>query len=365
MRLRIVVSSLCKPTSRDANAIQIDRMCQALSGEAHEVTLTAIGHKPDRARDYYLLVLPWRFTRLRIRLMQALTRICLWRLRPDILFTRSPLLALCGLRYGITVVLELHSLPNEDSKTRIALQRCLCHCNLRRVVTISQALANDLVASFGTPHQGCDIVVAHDGAQLVPRPGPATEHDGPLRVGYFGHLYDGKGMEMIATLTPLIPELRFEVYGGTDADILRWRATCAGQKNLTLHGYIPHEQVAARMAECDILIAPYAEKVSHIGRGDIGRWMSPLKLFEYMAAERPIVASDLPVLREVVSDGKTAFLCPPGNSAAFAAALRLLATNQALRSSLSAAGRDLLEAEYTWEKRAQRVLDGIVPALSQ
>ena len=66
------------------------------------------------------------------------------------------------------------------------------------------------------------------------------------------------------------------------------------------------------MADCDILIAPYAAQVSHAGGGDIGRWMSPLKLFEYMAAERPVVTADLPVLREVVRDGETALLCPPG-----------------------------------------------------
>ena len=113
------------------------------------------------------------------------------------------------------------------------------------------------------------------------------------------------------------------------------------------------------MAECDILIAPYAAQVSHVGGGDIGRWMSPLKLFEYMSAERPIVTSDLPVLCEIVKDGHTALLCPPGNAPAFADALRRLAADPDLRARLGAASRDLLEAEYTWEKRARSVLKGI------
>jgi glycosyltransferase involved in cell wall biosynthesis len=86
--------------------------------------------------------------------------------------------------------------------------------------------------------------------------------------------------------------------------------------------------------------------------------MSPLKLFEYMAAERPIVTADLPVLREVVRDGETALLCPPGDVPAFAAGLRRLAADADLRASLGAAGRDLLQEKYTWEARAKRVLDG-------
>lgn len=365
MRFGIVFSSLCRPSSRDANAIQIDRMCAALEQGGHKVTLTAIGRRPDQALNYDLLLLPCRTSRLRNRLMQVLTTICLWRLRPDILFTRSPLLALPGLWRGVQVVLELHSLPSNGSKTRVALQRSLRHPSLRRIVTISQALADDLVAEFGPPHQGCDIVVAHDGAEPGSRPGRAVEHNRPLRIGYFGHLYPGKGMETITALAPMLPELSFEVYGGTDADIARWRAACDGQDNLTLHGHIPHADVASRMAECDILIAPYAAQVSHVRGGDIGRWMSPLKLFEYMAAERPIVTSDLPVLREVVRDGETALLCPPGDTEVYATALRRLAADPELRARIGSASRELLEGEYTWEMRAQRVLDGIVPRASQ
>lgn len=323
------------------------------------MTLTAIGERRNRVRTYDLLLLPWRFSRLRNRLMQAMSMMCLWRLRPDILFTRSPLLALPGLWCKMQVVVELHSLPARGSKTEDALRSSLHNPHLRRIVTISQTLADDLVVKFGWPHKGCDIVVAHDGAVAGPRPGPAAAHDGPMRVGYFGHLYPGKGMETIAALAPLLPELCFEIYGGTDAELARWRAACAGQDNLTLHGHISHSRVAAQMSECDILIAPYGAQVSHSGRGDIGRWMSPLKLFEYMAAERPIVTADLPVLREFVRDGETALLCLPNDIAAFAAALRKLAKNPDLRTHLGAAGRDLLEAKFTWEKRAQMVLDGI------
>lgn len=279
----------------------------------------------------------------------------------DIAFTRSPVFARSVMNAGLGCILELHAVPIRGVSDWRNIAKVWFHPHLRRIVTISQALADDLLAEFGQPHPGCDIVVAHDGAEAGARPGPRAAHGGTIRVGYFGHLYPGKGMEMIAELAPMLPDLHFDIHGGTEADLARWRTECASQGNITFHGYIPHARVAARMADCDILIAPYAARVSHVGGGDIGRWMSPLKLFEYMAAERPVVAADLPVLREVVRDGETALLCPAGDANAFAPALRRLAADPTLRARIGAAGRDLLEAEYTWDRRAARVLDGIVP----
>jgi glycosyltransferase involved in cell wall biosynthesis len=166
-------------------------------------------------------------------------------------------------------------------------------------------------------------------------------------------------METIAKLAPMTPDLYFEVYGGNEGDISRWREACSSIKNIKLHGHILHEDVGARMADCDILIAPYSSQVQHSGKGDIGRWMSPLKLFEYMAAARPMLVSDLPVVREVLQDGKSALMCTPDDVESFAKALRLLAADPDLRGRLGRAARRKLEEEYTWDIRARRVLQGI------
>lgn len=340
-------------------------MARALGSMYGEVWLLGIRRIPKSVsfepnpfvQGTFLPLIPQR--RLNILFVLTMSKLLCAVRRPVLIYSRSAPQLEAGIKYCKISVLELHSLPCRTSRGGKSLRRLLPHPNLRRIVAISQALADDLVAEYGPPHPGCDIVVAHDGAAAGSRPGPMPPHDRPIKVGYFGHLYPGKGMETIAALAPLLPAMRFEVFGGAEADSARWRASCAGQTNLSLHGHIPHAEVAARMAGCDILIAPYAAQVSHVGGGDIGRWMSPLKLFEYMAAERPIVTSDLPVLREVVRNGETALLCTPGDLAAFAAALTRLATDPALRVRLGSAGRDLLEAEYTWEQRARRVLEGV------
>jgi glycosyltransferase involved in cell wall biosynthesis len=89
---------------------------------------------------------------------------------------------------------------------------------------------------------------------------------------------------------------------------------------------------------------------------------SPLKLFEYMAAGRPIVASDLPSIREILAHERNALLITPGNPQAVTAAIRRLNDDRALGRRL--AGQALIDAaEYTWAKRAER-LEALFEALA-
>jgi glycosyltransferase involved in cell wall biosynthesis len=90
--------------------------------------------------------------------------------------------------------------------------------------------------------------------------------------------------------------------------------------------------------------------------------MSPLKVFEYMAAGKAIVCSDLPVLREVLEHERTALLVPPDDRDAWVGALVRLARDVPFRHCLGAAARRELEDKYTWQRRAQRVLEGIAEA---
>ena len=101
-------------------------------------------------------------------------------------------------------------------------------------------------------------------------------------------------------------------WAGRSATLRFGAAGCAGQLNLHLHGY----RAARRGARVAGALRPAARAACRAAypppRGrEIGRWMSPLKVFEYMAAGKPILASDIPALREMLRDGDTALLLPP------------------------------------------------------
>jgi glycosyltransferase involved in cell wall biosynthesis len=84
--------------------------------------------------------------------------------------------------------------------------------------------------------------------------------------------------------------------------------------------------------------------------------MSPLKIFEYMAAGLPIVTSDLPVLREILEPGRDAAMTPPGDADALAVAVRALALDPQERLRLAQSAHERL-ASNTWDTRAARILD--------
>jgi glycosyltransferase involved in cell wall biosynthesis len=116
--------------------------------------------------------------------------------------------------------------------------------------------------------------------------------------------------------------------------------------------HVRHHQVGPHLAACDVLVLP--------GRSEdhYARHSSPLKLFEYMASGRPIVASDLPGLREVVTHGETAWLVTPDDPAALAAGVRQVLSLPDRGASLGARGRAAV-AGRTWTNRARAMLAAV------
>jgi glycosyltransferase involved in cell wall biosynthesis len=102
---------------------------------------------------------------------------------------------------------------------------------------------------------------------------------------------------------------------------------------------------------------PYQSRVS-IGSGehDTAQWMSPMKMFEYLGSGVPIISSDLPVLREILSHECNALLVPPADIDAWLAALDRLTTDVTLAERIGERGHaDYLE-RHTWDHRANRLL---------
>ena len=223
-------------------------------------------------------------------------------------------------------------------------------------VTITRTLADELTARYGPRANG---FVVPDGAWPV----DASLMQGhpistPPVVAYAGHLYPWKGVDVFVRALALAPHVRGLIVGGHPAEPDRARIDQLARElgvadRLEVTGLIGPTQVAARLSRAAILVLP------NIASAISERFTSPLKLFEYLQIGRPIVVSDLPALREILTSG-TAVFVPPGDAPALANALERLAVNPAECTSLGNAAR-ALAPNYTWARRAER-LDEVLSA---
>ncbi|WP_197085034.1 glycosyltransferase family 4 protein [Saccharothrix sp. ST-888] len=176
-----------------------------------------------------------------------------------------------------------------------------------------------------------------------------------------GHLCPGRGTDVILELAARLPGLDFPLVGGTAEDRAHWEGR-SHRSNVYFHGHEPPARLHPYYRAFDLVLAPYQRRVACAGGiGDISRWVSPMKLFEYMSHGKAIIASDLPVLREVLADGVNSLLCPPDDVSAWAGAVARLAADAPRRAALGAAARRQLDLQHTWLSRVDQVLPDLAP----
>ncbi len=243
------------------------------------------------------------------------------------------------------------SAPGAGKLRRLAAREAMVWHRADGYVTITAALAEDLAARFGSRER---VAVVPDGVRIAASRAPGRrEPSGDPVVAYAGHLYAWKGVDVLLDALARVPEARGLIVGGhaAEPDLARLRThagTLGIANRVTFTGLVAPARVPELLETATVLALP--NPASAIST----RFTSPLKLFEYMSAGRPIVASDLPAIREVLHDGVDGLLVEPGDADALARAIRRLIADPALAARLAAAA---LEAapQYSWDRRAERL----------
>ncbi|MCL5280362.1 MAG: glycosyltransferase family 4 protein [Planctomycetes bacterium] len=354
--------------SRAAHAVHAMKMCQSLARNGHEVALFAGGRPPERIKDlyeYYGVANTFSLKLLPLAGMRGATLLSLPQLhralraydrRDALVYARSIYGAFLAARMGFRIVYEAHA-PPPHALIHWLEKRLFGMKGFQKLIVISASLKCIYLSTYGDIPR---MEVCHDAAD-VPIVGAVPEYAWPgrpdrLQVGYVGHLYRGRGIDLILGCAERLPHDDFHIVGGTERDIQHWRSQ--GGANVYFHGFIPPAQVPAALSRCDVLLLPYQKGLSLGGRNiDTSSWMSPMKLFEYMAARKAIIASDLPVLREVLNENN-ALLVRPDDLDGWVSALRACKDQSSRERRAAAAYADFL-ANYTWDKRAARALQGV------
>ena len=197
---------------------------------------------------------------------------------------------------------------------------------------------------------GPEFLAAPDPQQILKIEERLRLTGGEFRVGFVGSFRPWHDLDTLlhaaSELARNVPTRLVMVGDGPQRNHVL-RTAWSGRAAVTLAGAVPHHEVPAHLALCDVVAVPYAAE-------DV--YFSPLKLVEAMAAARPVVASATGPVKRVVTDGRDGLLVPAGDRVAFAAALERLAFEPALRGRLGAEARRTVEREYTWDSVMGRVL---------
>ncbi len=260
---------------------------------------------------------------------------------------------------GYKVIYELHEIIYLDNvaedqlfeiQPRIDFER-YTFLNADGRLTISQTLLEFADRKWGIARPARTIHSCAIPFESMPIP----EERAIKNVYYVGNFYPVGGLDFLIQAMARVTNAHLTVVGGggkDDADTVRILHTiddCNVRDRVDLAGFVEPARLAACYHDADILVMPLANFVRS------KYWASPLKLFEYLSARRPIIASDHPVVREILRHEENALLVPAEDPDAIATAIRRLMEDPVLARRLAeAAYRD--SRIYTMDSKAREIL---------
>jgi len=247
---------------------------------------------------------------------------------------------------------EVHDFPERS----LWMYRLL-FARARLILATNEWKANALHERFGVPRE--KIIVEPNAVDLTPYENAPERGEARNRLGlpldakiavYTGHLYAWKGVDTLAEAAKLMPEVQVYIVGGTAHDLAQYRQRYQ-EPNLHFVGHKSHSEMLHWQTCADVLILPNSSKE------DISsRYTSPMKLYEYMASGVPIVASNLPSVREIVNDESAIFFTSDDVVSLVSAVSKAIQEGTTTRRTHSARTSVL---EHSWQNRANRILDKI------
>jgi len=364
MRITYIVNARI-PTER-ANGIQIIHTCEALAKTGIEVEL----------------VVPWRFNPLKedpyqyygveknfsIRKLPSLDFIRIGKLgfliqewtfilssilfllisnkKENVIYVRGERLVrgILSIISKYPIFLETHMIPRTFSVYEKTFKK------VNGIVVITKYYENEL------RNKGFNSVLcAPDGVTISDFNIAISKRDACEKLGlplggkivmYTGQLYSWKGAEVLADSAQFLPEDTVVVFvGGSPGNIIPFRGKYDNNSQILIIGERSHKEIPLYLKAADILVLP------NTGKEAVSRWYtSPVKLFEYMASGRPIIASDLPSMRDILNK-KNSALVPPDDPYSLATTIKELLENNNKAVAIAEEAHSNVE-QYSWDKRA-------------
>lgn len=352
--------------SRQANSIHMMRMCEALSELGHEVTLYIRYQGSSIQEIFNFYGIEPHFTIIPItsylpkidRIEHALKSVFNARKgKVDLIVSRSAIPSALAEFLNIQFVFDAHGpVWEKNIVEQLCFKKIIGSKNIKKM-TVNSAALKQLYVNKGLVPE-CGILVANNGAVISQDVKPDITWPGrqdALQVGYTGHLYQGRGVDIVLKCAEVLSCCDFHLIGGTDDDIDYWKSG-TDLPNVFFHGFVRPSEVTSYRQHCDLLLAPYQSSGVSMagGSGDQSSYMNPIKVIEYMSSGKAIIASDIPAVREVIPSDAALFAVPHDYHSWVSCIERMMESSfresMAKRSSLN------FNDSYTWQSRAKKLI---------
>ena len=356
--------------SRNANSVHVMKFCFALSKKVNSLTLLCKSFSSAKSINdfsfYGVGENSFKILKFKIRKENKFYSLIysLWtffkivNINCDFIYSRNQLSDILILLFSNKkIIVELHSPPNKIY--RAIYKIFLKTIRIKKIITISNELKKIILDDFRIKKTE-KIIVAHDGADLLDfrklkKINFNINNFKCKHIGYVGHLYKGRGIDIIIKLSSIYKKHIFHIIGGNETDINYWKNKCKN-KNIIFYGFINPNMIPSYLISFDILIAPYQNKVFISNGMDTSKWMSPLKLFEYMSVRKPILTSKIKVLSEIFQHKVNAYLCRPSVFEDWDKGLEYFLYNPTITNEIAKTAHNNFINHYTWSSRAEFIL---------
>lgn len=374
--MRIGVVSTSKIPSTTANSIQVMKICQAYRQLGYETTLFVPGYNKadwDILSKFYGIKTPFKITFIpTIKILKRydffiIVGVLMALQKFQIIHTWLPQIAHISGFLKIPYLLELHELPTGKFGPSL-FKKLFSSRHQKRFLPISTALKNLFEKNFKFQFDQNEVRIAPDGVDLERYKNIQNEdhlreklglYDSFLAV-YTGHLYKGRGMDLLIKLAENLPKIVFLWVGGREEDASYWKSFIEEKQinNILITGFIENEYIPLYQSIGDVLLMPYENQVSGSSGGNTAEFCSPMKMFEYMATGKPIISSNLPVIHEILNDSNAVF-CDYEDVDQWIDAIRKIQDYPNVGIELGKQAKNDAQ-KYSWIERAKTTIDGFI-----
>jgi glycosyltransferase involved in cell wall biosynthesis len=386
---KIFYLSRAKLPSDKTHSLSIMKVCQAFADAGYNVLLSGQAPAPDSPDPilYYGLdggfhvvtnrLESWldnpfiRLFKLDSLVMAIRNRDLIKAFDPDIVYSRLTLLQMAFVPRDKPIIYETHSLGSL-SKTRwhkLLFSYLVKYRNLKKIVVTTEFLAEEIRQLFPTAQVVLaplsaepPVDIAQDEIATFRRQnlqGEQFDH----HVGYTGNLDTTglRGIQIICQLAGQMPGVAFHVVGGKPDDVTYWKSYIEAlpqhHNNIYFYGYRNPNDIPYFLYLFDVVLAPLQYRPTL--QAPLGQGMSPLKIAQYMAYSKAIVASNIPAHREILHDGTTALLVRHDDIDEWASAIQRVLTDDELRRTVAQNAQQIYFSQFTPDKRIARIMDGL------